>query len=407
VKHFKNTELAKIYNISEKSVRNWIQAAQDKKLSLELFEKNGKAFIADTSQNRVLIEELVQKGKKYKNTRGFKTVQPTARFYELFTSQQVFDIVTNIDTYREIPRQYNYFENGAEYWDKYTHRLASEDTSNVLTSTIKLLNINQQYLDEILGRFRRVNIVDIGVGNALPVKDLLAHLLEQQKLGRYIAIDISAEMLKIAKKNIEQWFGDTVSFEGHELDINYDRFTHVLMNEYFGEDANDTINLVLVLGGTLGNLRSPDGAFTVIHDSINRNDLFLQTFKLDTETTRRYFDFNIDAKTQPLAPQYKFIVDLLNIDESFYDVEMGYREDTHERFLQIRLKVAISITFTLDEDKRVLELNKDDTILMWRYRHQTPDDIAEQLQRNNFYPLQSSQTEDANYLLTISRVNRK
>lgn len=404
MKYFKNTELAKLYNVSEKSVRNWIQATQEGKLEFQLHEQNGKNYIANTASNTPLIEKLVANGKKYKNTRAYKSIKPLAKFYELYSPKQIFDIISNLEIHNELPRQYNYFDGGAEYWDKYTHRLASEETPNILTSTIKLFNINKSYLDSILKSYKQVNVIDIGVGNALPVKDFLEYLNQQKKLGRYIALDISSEMLDIAERNINDWFGRDITFEGHEIDINYDRFTHLLVDEYIKRDHEDTLNIVMVLGGTLGNLRSPDSAFQVVHDSMSRSDLLIQTQKLDTESTRRYFDFNIDPKSQPLPPQYKFLVDLLNIDASYYEVEMNYDPESKARYLRIRLKVAVSITFEFNDGERTVEFNKDDTILMWRYWHQSGFDVVEQLHKNSFHPLLVSQTTDKEYIFTVSRI---
>jgi hypothetical protein len=405
VKYFKNTELAKIYNVSEKSVRNWIQAAREGKLDLQLYEKNDKLYIGDTSKNISLISQLVERGRKYKNTRSYKIVKPTSRFYDLYSPEQILDIISALEIYREIPRQYNYFDGGATYWDRYVKRLATEETPNIFTNTLKLLDINQDYLDFLLSNYRRVNVIDVGVGNGWPVRGILSHLLEERKMGRYIALDISSEMLKIAEDNINQWFEGKVNFEGKQLDINYDRFSSVISNEYMTKEGKDTINLVLVLGGTLGNLRAPDGALKVIHDSMGRKDLLIHTIKLDTETTRRYFDFSADAQLQPLAPQYKFIVDLLNIDPSYYNVEMGYDEEHMHRFLRIRLKVALTINFDFDGIERVVDLNKDDSILMWRYVHQDMFATLDQLRRTEFHPLHASLTDDAEYLLSISRIN--
>jgi uncharacterized SAM-dependent methyltransferase len=100
------------------------------------------------------------------------------------------------------------------------------------------------------------------------------------------------------------------------------------------------------------------------------------------------------------------LVDLLNIDESLYEVEMGYDDQQRERYMRIRLKVALAITFSLEKGDRVIEFNKNDTILVWRYWHQSAQEVMMQLARNDFYVLQTSQTENQEYMLTISRVKR-
>lgn len=404
--YFRNVELAEKYHISLGTVRNWIDATQNGKLHLALHTKNDKVYVANTANNLLAIERLVEGRKKYRNTKAVKAVKPNPEFYALYSEDQIYDIITNLEIHHEIPRQYNYFDGGADHWDNYAQRLATEDTPNLVNSTIKLIAMNEGYIDELLAPYKQVNVVDVGVGNAYPVRSLLGHLLSQKKLGRYIALDISPEILKIARKNINEWFGDKVSFEGYEQDINYDRFSKLLANEYVKEGAKDTANLVLLLGGTLSNMRYSDGGYRVIHDSMGINDLLIHTTKLDTEYTRRFFDFDIRPGETRLAPIHRLVVDLLDIDPSFYEVEMGYDPKWRQRFEQIKLKVALNITFNFPTGKRTVELNKGDAVLVWRGLQQTADDVKEQFDRNDFYLLQTSQTENQEYILTVSRVKR-
>ncbi|HUC89606.1 MAG TPA: L-histidine N(alpha)-methyltransferase [Patescibacteria group bacterium] len=404
--YFKNTELSKNYHITLRTVLNWVQAAKEGKLDLTLHTENDKAYVANTSRNIATITRLVEERRKYRNTKAVKVVTPKPEFYRLYNQEQIFDIASNIDTYHEIPLEYAYFNGGADYWDEYAQRLAAEKVPNFLTSTINQLKANQGYIDDLLFLYKRVNIIDVGPGNALPVRELLQHLLDQGKLGRYIALDISPSILKVAKRNVESWFGSKVKFEGHEVDINYDRFTYLLAEDALGEGAKDVANIVLALGGGFSNLRSPDDAFKTIRNSINRQDLLVYNLKLDSKTSRQYFDLGIRAKSAPLDVHKKMLVDLLNIDESLYEVEMGYDDQQRERYMRIRLKVALAITFSLEKGDRVIEFNKNDTILVWRYWHQSAQEVMMQLARNDFYVLQTSQTENQEYMLTISRVKR-
>lgn len=402
--YFKNTELAKKYHVSLGTVRNWIKAAAEGQLELTLHQQDDRTYIANTDSNIAAIEQLVSDNKKYRNSKSAKIVAPQAEFYRLYNQAQIYDIVTNLEMYHEIPRQYNYFGGGASNWNRYMQRFVSEDGATQPTMTATLFERNRSYFDDLLAKYKRVNVVDIGAGNAMPVRGLLAHLLAQKKLGRYIALDISTEMIKIARTNIEKWFNDQVNFEGYESDINYERFGNLLAEESLSAGAEDTVNLVLFLGGTPGNLRNPDGAFRIIHDSMRPNDLLVYTGKLDTEASRRYFDWNVEPSTTRLAPNHRFILDLLNIDPSFYDIEMGFDERNRQRFVRVRLKVSLAIRFEFDAGERVLEFSKGETILLLRAWGVTAYDVWRVFDRNDFYTLHSTQTEDRQYILTVSRV---
>jgi uncharacterized SAM-dependent methyltransferase len=407
VKYFKNTELAKLYNVSEKSVRNWIEAAQTGKLDLQLHEEKGKFFVANISKNTKLIEALVTKGKKYRNTRGHKTIKPTNEFYELYAPRQISDIITNIDIYREIPYQYNYFGTGAEHWDRYAQRLVSENIPSNLTSTIHLLEKNASYLDEVLQGYKRVNVIDVGVGNALPAIPLLTRLHKQGILGRYIAVDISQDMLDIAEKNVRAQFGDQIRFESHMLDMMYDRFDDLLTADSFGDEGPFTINLVLLFGGTIYNLREPGRALQTINDSMGVNDLLLSDEKLDSASSRRYFDFSSLSAGQANTFRGKAMLDQLNIHESFYTLEQFFDPTIMARQARIRLNVALSIEFEIEDKKRTLDLNKDETILLWRSWHQDVPQTLELFDNNNFDLLLATRSLNQEFLFTVSKIKTR
>src|SRR5258708_4775480 len=110
MRYFKNIELAKLYAISEGTVRRWIDASQNSKLDLQLFEHDGMSSIANTTKNLQMVEDLVAKGKKSSNVRWRKSVTPAAEFYDLYNDDQICDIISNLEIHHEIPRQYNYFD---------------------------------------------------------------------------------------------------------------------------------------------------------------------------------------------------------------------------------------------------------------------------------------------------------
>lgn len=405
MQYFKNSELAKLHHVSKATVGNWIEAAKQGKLNLSLYEHGNRAYIAKTTENESLVGRLVKERKKYRNSKSARTVTPRPDFYTHYNQAQIYDIVRNLEIHHELPLQYNYYDGGAANWDNYATRLFTEEAPNLLKQTINLFLKNQSYIDDIIGKFKSVNVVDVGVGNALPAKDLLAHLLEKGKLGRYIAIDDSAEMLDIAKRNIQQWFKGRVNFEAYELDVNYERFANILASEYLNGEPSESVNLILFLGGTPDNFRYPDGAFRTIHDSMNLNDLLFYTNKLETEEMRpQWLDLAQQPGKSALAGIHGFTFELLNIDESFYELEVGYNEKLRQRHAVARLKMALTLKFEFEEGERLLEFNKGDAILLWRSWQMNDKDVNEQFERNDFDILHSSKTRDKEYILTIAQV---
>jgi uncharacterized SAM-dependent methyltransferase len=404
MKYFRNTELAKLYNVSEKSVRNWIDSARAGKIDLQLLQVKDKFYIANTTQNGLLVADLAQRGKKYKNSRGYKVVTPSPKFYELFTSKEIFNITSNLDVYHEAPLQYSYFDGGAKNWDGYVKKLATEQAPNILSNTKSLLEMNADYLDNVLDGCDYINIIDIGPGNCYPVEDFLERFIKSGRLNRYIALDISPDMLKIAESNIHRWFGEDASFEGYTRDISFERFGDLIARDSFGKDVV-VRNIVLFLGSTLSNFRDALQPLATIHESMGKNDLFIFSRQLDTANARRYFDFEVDENNaSKVSPMDKFTLELLGIDESMYEVEQFFDEEHMARRIQVRLKISLSIEFQLDNKAKVITFNKDDTLLLWQHNHQNAQQTLDTFNAHGFELLQATVSKDDECLLTVHKL---
>jgi hypothetical protein len=405
MQYFKNVELTRLYPVSEAAVRKWIEAARNGKLDLQLYEQNGKRHIANTAHNQRVIEGLVERGKKYKNSRGHKVVTPKDEFYKLFNKKQILDIISNVDIYNEIPSQYGYFDGGANYFDEYSRRLWKEEGENMLLGTIDLLHANIGNLDSMLENYDHVNVIDLGPGNCLAVKELLTHLTyDRPVLARYIAIDASKNMLNIAERNVKEWFGDKIQVEAYQRDFTSERFDDLIIDETLSNRADKTLNLMLLFGGTIANFRSPNDVFSMIRRSMGRHDLLLTTLKLDSGEARRYFDFNVENEIPKLSGNERLVLDALNIDDSFFDVEQGFDDLKCVRYIRIRFKVDVTVNFQFSDGGRDLELHKGDTILLWRAWHHNTLQFINVLNNSSLALLQASTTRDRHYLLTISEI---
>lgn len=403
--YFKHAELVKNYHVSLKTVHNWIDAAKQGKTKLQLFEKNKRTYIANTPENLVVLQGLAEQGKKYRNTLHHKVAHPTDNFYEIFNHRQIHDIITGLIVHHELPSQYSYFDKGAQYWDKYTERLLTDEEQNVLKATLELIQNSLSDFDRLLEDYDTINIIDIGCGNGIAVRGLLDHLIKKGRLNRYIAVDISPQMLHTAERNIREWFGEKVKFESHIKDITHERFDDLIADDMLAKGSKKVVNVALFVGSTIMNFRQPDAVLKVIYSSLSRDDILLYAEKLDSEVARRYFKFGLKQGVVTLSPLHQHCLDSLGIHSAYYDVEMGFSEQKRMRFIQIRLRAALTIKFSHKDIDREVSFNKGDTILLLRIRHQTSPDIISTFEDVGFGLLHSNLTKDRQYLLTLSGVD--
>jgi uncharacterized SAM-dependent methyltransferase len=403
--YFRHSELADKYHVSLKTVHNWIDAAKQGKLELKLTKKGSRTYIANNPGNVLVLEKLSEEGRKYRNVRFHKTITPTSEFYELYNRRQILDIITNLEVRHEIPRQYNYFNGGAINWDRFAARMWEAEEANLTKKSFELVQASFANLDELLAGVERVNIVDLGPGNAIPSRGILEHLHRKGVLHRYIAVDISSEMLKIAAKNIDSWFEGKVLAETYVRDITFERFDDLLVDDMLAKDASETINLALFLGGTLPNFHSPNDALKAIVNSLSRDDLLIFTCKPDFKADRYYFDFSPTPGTNSLSPSHRMILDLMGIDESLYEVDMGFDEVKKMRFIQIRFTSAVTLKFKFDHGERDVSFQRGDKVLLLRIWHMTPVEIVTSFREAGFTMVQANVTKDQRYFFMIAGID--
>lgn len=405
MKYFKNSELTRLYGVSDKAVRNWVEAAQKNRIGLELIHSGKRHYVADTLQNSFILEDLVKHGQKFRNRRSHQKVSPSNTFYKLYSPKQIIDIALNLDSFHEFPHQYRYSGAGANYWDDYLHKLYRAGRDNTLIDTIQLLETNLDYIKALTTDFKYIEIVDIGVGNGLVVKNFVQHIKETGKLRKYKCIDVSQELLDITEANLRKWCGTDLVIEKHVRDITYERISDVVNHGRIGDSSKNTITIFLFLGGTITNFRTPDRALFTLHDSMSKEDILITSLKLDSERSRRYFDFHIEDDRHGMLP-YQDIqaLQLLNIEEKFYEPEQFYDNQRHSRFVQIKLKVSLSIHFQLDSFERVVYIPKGEHILLWRIAHFRESDLIAQYEKTSFENLLYSKSKNREYLILISRI---
>ena len=134
---------------------------------------------------------------------------------------------------------------------------------------------------------------------------------------------------------------------------------------------------------------------------MDAKSLLICSNKADTETSRRYFEFSTTPGDGKLAASHAYVIELLNLAQDLYNVEMDFDAELRMRYVRIRLKTSLTIRFQFEDSVQDVDLEKGSSILLLRVWHMLPMDIMNEYKRVGLTLLQSSLTKDRNHLLTI------
>lgn len=404
MKHLKNSDVARMYGVSDKTIRNWIEATQQKRLSIDLCESKNKVFIADTVRNHALLDEIVNQGKKFRNGRAHQHLKPTKKFYELFSSKQIIDIANDLDKNCMLSMKYKYFGEGAAYWNNYLEELHATGKNNLITNTIECLDLDLNYLDGQTRSYSHINIINLCVGNSITLKGIVSHFRETKKLKKVITIDLSQDMLDISEKNIIPWVNEEITVEKHIKDLSCERFDEILNIDSFGDDGQETINLVFLVAGPIVNFHDPQDVLKIIHDSIGKNDLLITSLKRDTPETRSFFNFNLKNDKSLLNPHDNLLFKLLNIDSSFYELRQVFSKAEKIRYLEALTNRDLSIEFETGKFKKIVTIEKGQALPIWWSWHHTDKDILNRFELAGFGVERMIKSRDSQMIMLTAKI---
>jgi uncharacterized SAM-dependent methyltransferase len=405
MRYYKNSNLSKIYKVSEDTIARWIKSAEEKNLNLQIYSKSNRSYILNTSQNHTILAELAEKSRKFKNKRYLKSVTPKKDFYNIYNDHQIIDIIKNIELYREIPLTYIYFGKGAKKWDEYYKRNLEHGLNVACSDPDEIFQFNKEYLFSYLKQnaITKVNLIDIGCGNAFPLKNLVNDFLERKLLRKYIALDASIDILQIAKQNLISWFGQTFPFEQYLVDINTDYVSDLLFNNTVDDEKN-VINIIFFVGGTIENQHSYDQPLRIIKDSMRPKDLFILHHRLDSPKFRLKFSFDLKKnsfKTNNDLLDVNILLNLLNIQDSYYDVERVYDEMQNARLIKAVFKYDIDLTILIKDIKKQIYFQKGESLIFFRFNHHNLNQVIHKLNDIEFSILQLIHSVDEQDVMFI------
>ncbi len=271
----------------------------------------------------------------------------------MFSHNQVSELITAIKGRGEIPLKFVYIsKTGTDRWDKIA-TTRSKDKAGINKVEGNLLNNKVGDFLNSFKKLEKLNIIDIGSGNGLPVMPLLKPLKERGVQFRYVPIDISKEMLDLVETNIKEAFPD---IEIKPVQLDFERGNFAEKTYELRKDGSQ--NLLLFLGSTLGNQSDRSRVLTNFRDSMTSDDFLI----IGVELVNLY-------KIEKILKQYYgeqnenfvfTVAEYLGIKKDDGEFEVRFNNQSHQVEVYFRFAKDRKVTFEGEE----ITFEKDDKLLL-------------------------------------------
>ncbi|BCL38174.1 L-histidine N(alpha)-methyltransferase [Nostoc sp. MS1] len=318
-------------------------------------------------------------------------------FYTVFSKVEILDIIHAIEAQREIPLKYSYKGGGASIWDKFYLKYIVPTWYRTSNIEIELLKDNFVYLNGSHKKSERLNIIDVGCGNSYPAKAFLANLIKLGRLNKYIATDISEELLNVSSKNMEKWFPQ-LAFASYRLDIENCSIPKSILKD----KSENTANIFLHLGVTIANHSNRSKAFKNLRDSMEENDLLVFTNEIGSNSqwdgiARGGCKYHVDQI-------YKWLKINLGLKQEDCELIRKYDSVTDSIVANIKFLLPCNINFSYLEINKSIAITAGEEITIWRHHKFTIPELIQEIEQAGLKLVHYSTNKYSSHLMVICEV---
>jgi uncharacterized SAM-dependent methyltransferase len=272
----------------------------------------------------------------------------------MFSHRQLSELITAIKGRSEIPLKFSYItKKGTKVWDRIA-KLRGVNPRGINSVESNLLSAKADAFLSSFKNLKKLNIIDIGPGNASPVMLLLNRLNDMGVEFRYVPVDISMEMLNLAEKNVRKAFPN-IPIKKVQLDFELGNFPEIT----YDLRKNGYQNFMLFLGSTLGNQSDRNRVLTNFRDSMTSDDYLaigvelVNLYKID----KLLLQYDVpEVKAMGFAT-----AEYLGLKQS--DGEFEIKFDTERHQVEVDFRMLKNRRLKIAEENIVLE--KDDRLLLF------------------------------------------
>jgi uncharacterized SAM-dependent methyltransferase len=371
--YIKDIEVSRIYGVGVATVNTWKNKAKEGFNNLEWVEVEGKIRIVDNENNRLELTKLAEEGKKHRNKTVCKKVDLQTSLNSIFSTEEISEIYNDLLFQKQIKFKFSYLDGGAKSWDEY-----------YLSGVSQHVKINEDFLQSSyselimnLPQGAKLNIFDLGPGNAYPVKNLIEFLLKKGfNLTNYYCVDISQEINEIALSNIQQWF-PKLKTKSFKSDLENTKFDSIFLEN----TSADEINLILYLGHTFPNHEDRYSVLKNLRSGMGQHDIFCFSYTNQNPKNKGSFKY---VTNENADFRHTLVASKLGIDIDKCQKLMQYDDQKHARFKYLILDKDYDITFNIYGHSKTVRLAKQDKICIWQHYLIDNIDLIQELDATRF-----------------------
>jgi uncharacterized SAM-dependent methyltransferase len=340
----------------------------------------------------------------FNSNSNYQSVKPSSEFYSVFTEEEILDLIHGLEVGREIPLKYSYKGKGAQNWDKFYLKYIIPKWYRLSNPEIALLVDNFEYLNGSIQGCDKVNVIDVGSGNSYPIKKFVTKLNQLEKINKYIALDISKELLDLSKKNFQFWF-PSIKFESYQIDIENNCLPQVLVHPQDETDINnnDIANIILHLGVTMGNHQNRGAVLKNFRNSMGKNDLLVFTNEIGSNSewdgiARGGFKYHVEQV-------YAWSQNNLGIKREDCKLVRKYDKKTGNFIAAIKFCNSHSINFKLQTIDKCVEIYKDEEVTIWKQRKYSIPEILQEIEQAGLNVVHYNTDKYLTHIMVICQVS--
>lgn len=329
------------------------------------------------------------------------TANPSSEFYSIFSQEEVLGIIHALEVRREIPLKYSYKGRGAKIWDDFYLKYIIPTWYRSSNVEIDLLNENFKYFNDNIKHGEKVNIVDVGAGNSYPVKKFIQRLNKLGKVNKYIALDISEELLNLSKNNFKKWF-PLLEFISSTIDIE----NSCVPKELFIDEAvigiNNTAKIFFHLGVTIGNHQNRDEVLKNFRDSMGKNDFLV--FTNETGSNSKWDGKVRGGCKYHVEEIYGWVKSKIGIKSEDCELVRKYDLKTDSVVANMKLRHNYTINFCQMGIDKKIEIFEGEEITIWRHHKYEIPKLLQELERSGLQLLHYSTDKYKSHIMVICKV---